>query len=382
MFDYETLRLIAWLAIGLLIIAFIIIDSHDMGVGILLPFLGRTGNERYIIINYLASHWSGTQVLLVSAVATIFFIWPTVYAIAFPELYWVALILLVALLLRPIAFNYRTQITTSKWRKCWDWGIFFGSATPSILIGIAFGNLLLGIPFRLDDMMQATYEGNFFKLLHPFALYCGIVSLGLAILQGTSILAYKSLGQLQQNAIQTGRIVGVMMLILLSIAGFWIFSLKGIVIDVMPGYNGIMTTLMKTAYSEQGAWLNNYRQLPILWLIPVLTYIMIILTLYLQSIKSTAWAFVASSATIATTVLTAIVILFPFVLPSSIDPAMSVTLWDGATSYYILVLILIIALIFIPSVFTYAARSYGMYSKLNQKYTDTNNNLCKTVSKH
>lgn len=373
MFDYETLRLIAWLAIGFLIIAFIIIDSHDMGVGILLPFLGKADDERHIIINYIASHWSGTQVLLVSSIATIFVIWPTVYAIAFPELYWAALILSVALLLRPIAFNYRTQITTSKWRKCWDWGIFLGSATPSILIGIAFGNLLLGIPFRLDGTMQATYKGDFFKLLHPFALYCGIISLGLVILQGTSILAYKSLGQLQRYAIKAGRIIGILMLIFLSIAGFWVCSLKGIVIDVMPGYNGIMTTLMKTAYSEQGAWLNNYRQLPILWLIPALTYVMIILTLYLQSIKNTAWAFVASSATIATTILTAIIILFPFVLPSSIDPAMSITLWDGSTSYYILVLILIIALIFIPTIFTYAARSYGMYSKLNGKYSHTNN---------
>lgn len=368
MFDYETLRLIAWLAIAILIIVFAIIDSHDMGVGILLPFLGDTDSERLTMISYISPQWNGSQVWLISSAAAIFAIWPAVYTIAFPGLYWAALLLLFALLLRPIAFGYRTKISTSQWRRCWDWTIFAGSAIPAILIGTAFGNLLLGIPFRLDSMMRATYEGNFFRLLHPFALLCGIVSLSLLVLQGSSVLAYRARGNLQISAIKAGRIAGLSLLLCLTITGIWVCSLKGIIIDTMPGYNGIMTALMKTAYTETGAWFNNYQQYPILWSVPALVYIMITLTLYLQSVSKTAWACFTSTIAIAATVMTAVIVLYPFVLPSSIDPAMSITLWDGSASYYSLVIVLLVAFIVIPAIVTYSARSYYVMSRCTHNH--------------
>lgn len=376
MFDYETLKLIWWLLIGIILIAFAIMDGHDMGVGTLLPLLGKTDNERRIIINSVAPHWDGNQVWLITAGAGIFAAWPIVYSIAFSGLYWAILLLLSALFFRPVGFEYRSKIVSTKWRKNWDWGIFIGSAIPSFLFGVAFGNLLLGIPFHLDETMRAQFDGNFFDLLHPFALICGVVSFTLLVLQGATFLIHRTEGDLQLRVIKVARIVGIVMLICFSIAGIWVFFLKGITIDTIADPNQAMNPLMKTVHVEQGAWLNNYKHYPLLWLVPVLVYVMVILTLVLQAAKRTGIAFISSSLAVTGVILTAGVALFPFVLPSNIDPAMSVTLWDGAASYYTLTIMLIVVLIFVPLILSYTAWSYYvMRGKLNDSYIESNDKL-------
>lgn len=376
MFDYETLKLIWWLLIGIILIAFAIMDGHDMGVGTLLPLLGKTDNERRIIINSVAPHWDGNQVWLITAGAGIFAAWPIVYSIAFSGLYWAILLLLSALFFRPVGFEYRSKIVSTRWRKNWDWGIFIGSAIPSFLFGVAFGNLLLGIPFHLDEKMRAQFDGNFFDLLHPFALICGLVSFTLLVLQGATFLIHRTEGELQLRVIKVARVVGIVMLICFSIAGIWVFFLKGITIDTIADTNQAMNPLMKTVHVEQGAWLNNYKHYSWLWLAPVLVYVMVILTLVLQAAKRTAIAFISSSLAVTGTILTAGIALFPFVLPSNIDPAMSVTLWDGAASYYTLTIMLIVVLIFVPLILSYTAWSYYvMRGKLNESYIESNDKL-------
>lgn len=347
-----------------------------MGVGTLLPLLGKTDNEHRIIINSVAPHWDGNQVWLITAGAGLFAAWPIVYSIAFSGLYWAILLLLFALFFRLVGFEYRSKIASMRWRKNWDWGIFIGSAIPAFLFGVAFGNLFLGIPFHLDETMRAKFDGNFFELLHPFALICGVVSFTLLVFQGATFLIHRTEGELQKRVIKTARIAGLVMLICFSIAGIWVFFLKGIRIDQMADPNQALNPLMKTVHVENGAWLNNYKILPMLWIIPLAVYAMILLTLTLQAFKRTGLAFISSSLAVVGTILTAGIALFPFVLPSNINPAMSITLWDGAASHYTLTIMLIVVVIFVPMIIAYTSWSYYvMRGKLTDDYIESNDKL-------
>jgi len=174
MFDYETLKLIWWVLISVLLIGFVITDGFDMGVGALLPVIGKTDEERRMMINSIAPHWEGNQVWLVLAAGAIFAAWPTVYATSFSGFYVAMMLTLFALFFRPVGFDYRSKLADSRWRSSWDWGIFAGSTVPPIVFGIAFGNLLQGVPFTLDVYLRSTYHGSFFGLLNPFALLVGI----------------------------------------------------------------------------------------------------------------------------------------------------------------------------------------------------------------
>ena len=175
MIDYEILKLIWWLFIAVLLTGFAIMDGQDMGAGTLLPFLGKTNEERRIMINAVAPHWDGNEVWLLTGAGAMFAAWPIAYATAFSGFYWALLIVLFMLIFRPVAFDYRSKVDSTKWRTLWDTLLFLGSAVPPIICGVAFGNLLQGVPFRIDTTMRVYYEGSFFALLNPFALLCGVV---------------------------------------------------------------------------------------------------------------------------------------------------------------------------------------------------------------
>ena len=169
MLDYATLKFIWWLLVGVLLVGFAIMDGHDMGVGTLLPFVGKDDVERRVVINTVGPHWDGNQVWFITGGGAIFAAWPLVYATAFSGFYWAMLIVLWALFFRPVGFDYRSKINNATWRKTWDWGLFVGGAVPPLIFGVAFGNLLLGVPFQFDDHLVSTYTGSFWALLNPFA---------------------------------------------------------------------------------------------------------------------------------------------------------------------------------------------------------------------
>lgn len=173
MIDYEILRLIWWLFIGVLLVGFAIMDGQDMGVGSLLPFLGKNDTDRRCMINSVAPHWDGNQVWLLTGGGAIFAAWPLLYGAAFSGFYWAMLIVLLALILRPVGFDFRGKMAGTRWRNTWDWALFVGSAVPPIIFGVAFGNLLQGVPFHFDESLRPFYTGSFFGLLNPFGLLCG-----------------------------------------------------------------------------------------------------------------------------------------------------------------------------------------------------------------
>jgi len=187
--DYEVLKFIWWLLVGVLFIGFAVTDGMDMGVGTLLPFLSKKDEERRVIINTVGPHWDGNQVWLITAGGAIFAAWPAVYGAAFSGFYTAMLLVLFALFFRPVGFDYRSKIGDPSWRNAWDWGLFVGGAVPALIFGVAFGNLLQGVPFHLDDMLRAYYTGSFWGLLNPFALLAGVLSLAMLV---TSVVLFRT----------------------------------------------------------------------------------------------------------------------------------------------------------------------------------------------
>lgn len=178
-----------------------------MGSMALMPFVGKTDNERRAAINTIAPHWDGNQVWFITAGGALFAAWPMVYSVAFSGMYWALLLVLFALFLRPVGFDYRSKLENTQWRNSWDWGLCIGGAVPALVFGVAFGNLFLGIPFSLDSTLRSEYSGSFFALLNPFALICGIVSLSMLCAHGGAWLMLRTDGALKQRSAKATQIM-------------------------------------------------------------------------------------------------------------------------------------------------------------------------------
>ena len=220
--DYEMLKVIWWVLVGVLLIGFAITDGFDMGVGSLLNVISKDDSERRIMINSIAPHWDGNQVWFITAGGALFAAWPVVYATSFSGFYMAMILTLAALFFRPIGFDYRSKLEGTKWRKNWDWGIGFGSAVPPIIFGVAFGNLLQGVPFQFDEYLRVTYTGSFFALLNPFAILCGLVSLLMLVTQGGAWLLLKTEGNLFAKVRKATMVSGVLTAVLFALAGVWL----------------------------------------------------------------------------------------------------------------------------------------------------------------
>ena len=375
MFDYATLKVIWWLLVGILLIGFAIMDGHDMGVGILLPILGKDDTERRVMINSVAPHWDGNQVWFITAGGAIFAAWPFVYSVAFSGMYWALLLVLFALFFRPVGFEYRSKLPNPQWRKSWDLGIFMGSAVPALVFGVAFGNLFEGVPFILDDTMRSFYSGSFWALLNPFALLCGAVSLAMLTLQGATYLAHRTEGNLKHRVEKLIFYIIPVLLICFSLAGYFVMSMDGFAIKSIADVGSSINPSMKEVVLQKGAWLGNFNQLPLLWIIPASAYLASGIIFVAVKTGKSLVAFIGSSIVCASVILTAGVSLFPFVLPSSELPGVSLTVWDAASSYVTLKVMFVVALIFTPIVLAYTGWAYrvmrgkvtGEYIRINDK---------------
>lgn len=369
MLDYFSLKLIWWALVGVLLIGFAIMDGHDMGVGILLPFIGRGDVERRVMINTVAPHWDGNQVWFITAGGAVFAAWPFVYATAFSGMYWALLLVLFALFFRPVGFEYRSKLPDPRWRSAWDWALFGGSAVPALVFGVAFGNLLQGVPFHFDDTMRSFYSGSFWALLNPFALLSGVVSVAMLALQGACFVAHRAEGALQSRAIQAAGLASAALIVGFTAAGVWVTQLDGYVITSIGDVGGALTPFMKDVVRQPGAWLGNFRKVPVLWVIPALGYLGAALAFVASRNGKTLLGFVGSSVTCLAVILTAGTALFPFILPSSEMPQVSLTVWDATSSHLTLNVMLWCALIFTPIVLAYTSWAYRvMRGKVTNDY--------------
>ncbi|HEY8329785.1 MAG TPA: cytochrome d ubiquinol oxidase subunit II [Pseudomonas sp.] len=375
MFDYETLKLLWWVLIGVLLIGFALTDGFDMGAMALMPFVGKTDNERRVAINTIAPHWDGNQVWFITAGGALFAAWPMVYAVAFSGLYWAMLLVLFGLFCRPVGFDYRSKLENRQWRSAWDWALFVGGAAPALLFGVAFGNLFLGLPFRLDELMRSSYEGSFFALLHPFALLAGVVSLSMLCAHGGAWLMLRTDAALHARSRQATRLCALAYLLAFAGAGLWLvmgiqgFSLVGGFDDLGAALN----PLHKQVALDNGGWLANYDRYPLTQLAPLAGLAGGLLALLGAQLNRGGIAFLGSSLAIVGTICTAGFALFPFVLPSTLDPASSLTVWDAVSSRKTLGIMLVVAGIFVPLILAYTLWCYlRMWGRLNDKIIEAN----------
>ncbi len=357
-FDYETMRLIWWALLGALLIGFAITDGFDLGVAILLPFLGKNDSERRVIINAIGATWEGNQVWFVTAGGALFAAWPMAYSVAFSGFYFALLLTLFALFLRPIGFDYRSKLPSQKWRNNWDIALFVGGLVPALIFGVAFGNLLKGVPFYFDNDMRIFYTGSFWALLNPFSLAAGLVSLSMLIMHGAVFLQIKTVGDINQRCKTVVLVFASITLIIFAIAGIWVANIDGyhISTEVLP--SAPSNPLAKIVYKEPGLWLANYAHFPVLWLVPGLAFIAGAATILLSKIERPGLAFITSSLTLTSVILTAGVSLFPFLIPSSSAMNSSLTVWDASSSLATLKIMFWVTLIFLPIVLAYTTWAF------------------------
>ncbi len=353
--SYETLRVVWWLFLGVLLIGFAIMDGFDLGVGVLLPIVARTDDERRVLINTIGPTWEGNQVWFILGGGAIFAAFPLIYAAAFSGFFVALILVLFALILRPVGFDYRSKLADPRWRSLWDVCLFIGGFVPALVFGVAFGNLLLGVPFRYDEALRVYYDGNFFGLLNPFALLVGVVSLSLLVMHGAVFLQLKTVGELRARARRWHRIAALAFVASFAGAGLWIaFGVDGYRLASFAGTQAGSNPLAKTVVVEAGAWFANFRALPVLWLIPLLGFAGAGVAWWLAS-RRAGWAFVASGFAIAATILTAGVAMFPFMMPSNLMPSHSLTVWDSTSSLLTLRWMFWMTVLFLPLIILYTS---------------------------
>jgi len=355
MFDYETLRLIWWLLIAVLLLGYAIMDGFDLGVGTLLPFVARTDDERRVLINAIGPTWDGNQVWLVLGLGAIFAAWPAVYAAAFSGMYAAMLLMLFALFLRPIGFDYRSKIASPVWRSFWDYALFFGGMVPAVVMGIAFGNLLQGVPFHFDENFRSFYTGTMADLLNPFALLAGLVSLSMLVMHGATFLLIKTEGILQYRALKASRSAAIVTMVLFAMAGVWLMTdIEGFrLVGAVNHYAGSKPFGLHVVH-ETGAWMSNFRDYPWMWLAPLFGMGGALMVMMLGDGKP-GMSWIASSVSVAGIAATAGLSMFPFVLPSSTYPAQSLLMWNATSSQQTLWLMFVAAAIFIPLIVAYTS---------------------------
>lgn len=372
--DYATLRLIWWALLGVLLIGFAVFDGFDLGTAMLLPFVGRTNTDRRVLINSVGPVWEGNQVWFILGGGAAFAAWPPLYAISFSGFYIAMFIVLVALILRPVAFKFRGKVDNPLWRGIWDWALFLGGLVPSLIFGVAFGNLLQGVPFHFDDELRGVYTGGFFALLNPFAILCGLVSVMMLAAHGAAYLHMKTVGDIAARARRAGIATSLLTLILFAAAGLWIYAgIKGYALSQPMDHAGPSTLLRKTVEIAPGAWLDNYHAEPWTMAAPLLGLLGPLMTAVLLLARRPLSAFLASALELIGIIATPGLAMFPFMLPSSAAPNASLTVWDASASQLTLFIMLVAVVIFLPIVLAYTAWVYRvLHGKITPELFETN----------
>lgn len=330
----ETIWFVLW---GLLWAVYFVLDGFDLGMGTLLPFVTRDEVERRTLYNAAGPFWDGNEVWLITAGGVTFAAFPKAYAVMFSALYAPLLMLLFALIMRAVSFEFRNKVDSPGWRKLWDVFQFLGNFVPALLFGVAFANLFMGIPIDTNGV----YHGNLLMLLNPYGLAGGVFFVLMFALHGALWLAIKSRGDLHARAVRAAK-------------GIWPY-LVGV---------AVLFLAMSAAYTT--LW-SNYASVPPLLIFPVLAVASLLTIRFFLSSDSVGMAWVFSAVFIVSVTYFGVLGMYPNLLPSSMDPAASVSIHNGASSPLTLKIMLTVVAIFVPVVIAYQAWVYSVFS---HKVTD------------
>jgi cytochrome d ubiquinol oxidase subunit II len=358
MHPYVVLKIVWWGLLLVLLMGMATMMGMDMGVGMALRYVARTDRERRTVLNIIGPHWDGNQVWFILGGGAIFAAWPTIYATAFSGLYIVMLILLWSMIVRPLGFEYRSKLPSPRWRNIWDWALVVSGFVPMLVYGAAMGNMLKGVPFYFNWDMASHYTGSFIWLFNPFSILAGFVAVTMAVYQGCTMIMNRAEGAIHARAKRAGTIGGCLTLILFTVAGIWVSQLPGYVITAGASPDGMANPLHKSVALMAGAWFDNFSAHPLLWGIPLLTYGALIAGLFLlrRDCSHTAWwlgagAWIGIIGTVGAA-------MFPFMMPSSSHPGMSLTVWDASSSQLTLTWMLGAAVVFVPAIIAYTSWAF------------------------
>ena len=358
MIDYETLRILWWLLLGVLLAGFAVMDGFDLGIAALIRVLARDDGERRALLETVEPTWEGNQVWLILGAGAVFAAWPLLYAAAFSGFYAAMMLVLFALILRPGGFSFRNKVADPRWRNSWDWILTVTGIVPTLIFGVAIGNLFLGVPFRYDDTLRMSYEGGLIGLLRPFPLLVGLVSLSMLMLHGCAWAAMKSEDPIASRAERLTGWLSTLFIGLYAASGIWLatsierYSISSAVSGDLPS-----NPLLKTV-AVGGNWLTDGALGRWACTVAFVAILMAALVALLARRKHHRSAFLASSIMVIGTLFSAGLALFPFLMPSSLDPRSSLTVWDASSSQHTLGLMLIAAIILIPIILTYTTWVY------------------------
>ena len=344
--DYETLKLIWWGLVLFMLIGFVVMDGFDLGVGLLLPIVGKTDEERRVLLNSVGPVWEGNQVWLIAGAGALFAAWPLVYAAAFSALYVPFMFLLFGLFLRPVGFDYRSKLASTQWRRWWDRALVMGALLPTLVFGATLGFLLQGLPFRFDAALRIHYGA--FDFNWPLLLTCMGTALALLMLHGASFLQCKTQGVIAERCARQSLWLGPLASGLFALGGVWLSQMEGYRLQEIGDLNGALTPLMKQVALAPDGWFSNFAAQPWLWCVPALGLLLPMVSSLASARGLPRQAIMASGGACATMMLTIAIALFPFVLPSSLDPSSSLTLWDGTSSEGTLLIMLGIVGVLMP----------------------------------
>lgn len=369
---YLALKITWWLLLGVLLIGLAVMVGMDMGVGMLLRFVGRDDAERRVALNVIGPHWDGNQVWFVLGGGAIFAAWPLVYATAFSGLYIVMLVLLWSMIVRPLAFEYRSKRESPRWRNGWDWCFLVSGFVPMLVFGAAIGNMLQGVPFHFDWRLASFYTGSFVALFNPFALLCGALSVAMSVYMGGAILTSGSEEPLQGRARRAAIAAGLVAVVLFTLGGVWVHWLEGFRLASGPDPVAAQTPLHQTVVRAAGAWLDNFRAHPALWLVPGLGYAGMLLgagALARGHARIGWWLGALAWIGVIGTVGAA---MFPFLMPSSSHPSHSLTVWNSGSSERTLAWMLGFTIVFMPLIVWYTSWAFWvMRGKVTAKRVDS-----------
>lgn len=360
MLDIEILRIIWWLLLGVLFTGFAVTDGFDLGIAALLPFVAKNDVERRVVLNTVGPVWEGNQVWIILGAGAIFAAWPLVYSVAFSGFYFVILLLLLTMgISRPVSFKYRSKLKYSLWRSIWDYSVFIGGVVPALIFGFLIGNVMQGIPFRFDEELRISYEGGLLTLLNPFACWCALTSLAMLVMHGGIFLAIKTEDPLAGRALRFSKWMSALLIFLFVGGGFWLaYQVAGYEVTSVVSPQGFSSPLHKEVERHLGAWLLNYSHYPITLAVPalgILGAVGVFLSIQRRALKV---AFLCSSLSIVGVIATVGVSMFPFIIPSSLDPASSLLVWDASSTQMTLFLMLVASLIFVPLIVAYTSWVY------------------------
>lgn len=377
---YAVLKIIWWVLLGVLFAGLAIMVGMDMGVGIILRFVGRTDMERRMALNIIGPHWDGNQVWFILGGGAIFAAWPAIYSSAFSGLYIVMLVLLWSMIVRPLGFEYRSKLPSEKWRNRWDWALFVSGFVPMLVYGAAFGNVMTGFPFFFAHQGTniSIYTGSFIDLFNPFAILMGLLSVSLSIYMGSMMIFGRSESiDMKERARKFVNWSAWAAMIIFTIGGIWLFFMKGWHLQPVKGFNPNMPAnpaLNNPGYTvaiTKGAWLKNFDSFGILWIIPLIAYVSLLIGLsatkankFMTGWWAGAFAWIAVLATVATAT-------FPFMFPSSLNPLNSLTVWNASSSEKTLGWMLAWACIFVPAILSYTSWCFWvMRGKVSSKHIE------------